>query len=116
MRCEGKGRVAQTYVQSTLDIDVSLHGGIPPGRPLDLDLVRGILPYGSPLLGSEEVNTLEESCTTQRVWDRLKEEGDILPFSTSPTLTTHTALTKVAIVMEDGTFMVQGRCSMELEK
>ena len=59
---------------------------------------------------------MEESSTVQRVWDRLKEEGDTPPFSAPPTLTIHTALTKVAAVMEDGTFMVQGSFSMGLEK
>ena len=75
-----------------------------------------IFPFGSPILDSIGVKTLEESSTMQRVWDRLKEEGDILPFSASPTLTTYTALTKVVAVMEDGTTMVQGDYSMDLEK
>ena len=47
---EGKGKVSQPYVQSTLDIDVSLHGGIPPGRPPDLELMRDILSLDSPLV------------------------------------------------------------------
>ena len=74
------------------------------------------MPFGSPLLDSGGVKTLEESGTMQRVWDRLKEEGDILPFSTSPTLTTYSALTEVTAVIEDGTTMVQESCSMDLEK
>ena len=48
--------------------------------------------------------------------DEHKEEGDTLPFSAPTTLTTHTTLTEVVAVMEDGTFMVQRRCSMDLEK
>ena len=48
--------------------------------------------------------------------DRLKEEGDTLSFSASPTLTTYTMLTEVAAVMEDGIFMMQDDCSMDLEK
>ena len=36
--------------QSTSYFDVSLHGGIPPGRPPDLELVGDIFPFG--LLGS----------------------------------------------------------------
>ena len=36
LHCESKGKVSQPYEQSTLDIDVSLYGGIPLGRPLDL--------------------------------------------------------------------------------
>ena len=80
MLCEGKGKVSHPYVQATLDINVSLHGGIPPGRPPDLELVRDIFPFGSPLLDFIEVKTFEESSTAQRFWDRLKEEGGILPF------------------------------------
>ena len=60
LRCEGKGKVAQPYVQSTLDIDVSLHGGIPPGRPLDLELMEDILSLDSLLLDFREVKSSEE--------------------------------------------------------
>ena len=38
--CEGKGKVSQPYKQSSLAMDVSLHGGILPRRPPDLELVR----------------------------------------------------------------------------
>ena len=48
------------HEQSTLDIDVSLHGGIPPRRPPDLQLMRDILSLVSPLLDFGEVNSLEE--------------------------------------------------------
>ena len=61
MRCERKGKVSQPYVQSTLYIDVSLHRGIPPGRPLDLSLVREILSLDSPLLDFGEVKGLEKN-------------------------------------------------------
>ena len=47
-------------IQSTSDFDVSLHGGIPPGRPPDLELMRDILSLGSPLLDFGEVKILEE--------------------------------------------------------
>ena len=47
-------------MQSTLDIDVSLHGGIPPGRPPDLQLMRDVLSLGSPLLDFGEVKSFEE--------------------------------------------------------
>ena len=60
MRCKSKGKVAQSYIQSTLDIDVSLHRGIPPGRPPDLQLIRDILSLGSTLLDFGEVKSLEE--------------------------------------------------------
>ena len=60
MHSESKGKVSQPSEKSTLDIDVSLHGGIPPGRALDLQLMRDILSFGSPLLVFGEVKSLEE--------------------------------------------------------
>ena len=59
LHCEGKGKVSQPYEQSSLAMDVSLHRGIPPGRPPDLELVRGIFPFGSPLLGFGDLNSFE---------------------------------------------------------
>ena len=47
---KGRNKDVNPYVQSTLDIDVSLHGGIPPGRPLHLEMMRDA-PHGvSPIL------------------------------------------------------------------
>ena len=60
LRSKGRGKVSQSYVQSTLDINVSLHGGIPPGRPPDLQLMRDIWSLSSPLLNFGEVKSLEE--------------------------------------------------------
>ena len=113
---EERDKSYHSYIQSNLDFDVSLHGGIPPGRPPNLELVRDFFPFGSPLLGFGGLKTLEESSIAQRVWDRLKEERGTLLFSALPTFTTYTTLTEVVVVMEDGTFMVQGSYSMDLEK
>ena len=55
-----KGKVSQPYVQSTLDIDVSLHRGSPPGRPPDLSWEKYILSLDSPLLDFGEVKSLGE--------------------------------------------------------
>ena len=57
---ESKVKVAQPYVQSTLGIDAPLHRGIPPGRPPDLSLMRGIMFWDSLLLDFGEVKSLEE--------------------------------------------------------
>ena len=35
LRSEGRDKSVHSYMQSTLDVDVSLHGGISPGRPPD---------------------------------------------------------------------------------
>ena len=71
MRSEERDKSVHSYMQSTSYFDVSLHGGIPPRRPPDLELVIEILPFGSPLLDSRGVKTLEESSIAHRVWDRL---------------------------------------------
>ena len=64
MRCEGKGKVSQPYEQYSLTIDVSLYGGIPLGRPPDLELVREILPFDSPLFDFGEVKSFRGDFST----------------------------------------------------
>ena len=59
LRCEGKGKISQPYEWSSLTIDVSLYGGIPPRMPLDRKLVREISPFDLPLLDFGEVKSLE---------------------------------------------------------
>ena len=61
------------------------------------------------------VITLGGLGTMQRVLIRLMEEGDIFPISVLPTLTKHLALREDVSGMEDGTIMVQGDHSMDLE-
>ena len=46
LRSECRDKSVHPYIQSTLDTDVSLHGGIPPGRPLDIELVGDTLSFG----------------------------------------------------------------------
>ena len=50
---EGRDKVVHPYVQSTLDIDVSLHGGIPLGRPLYREMMSDASHWVAPLLDSE---------------------------------------------------------------
>ena len=57
---EERDKSAHSYMQSTSDFDVSLHGSIPLGRPPYLELVRDILPLGSPFLDYKEVMSLED--------------------------------------------------------
>ena len=61
MCSESRDKSIHPYIQSTLDIDVSLHGGIPPGRPPDLEFMGETLSFGSPLLDSGGVKILEDS-------------------------------------------------------
>ena len=105
-----------SYIQSSLDDGVSLHGDIAPRRPLDQQRRLDAPHLGASHLDFRRVKTLREFSTTQRVWDRLKEEGDTLSFSASPTLITHTALTEVDAGMKDRIFMMQDDCSTDLER
>ena len=81
-----------SYIQSTLDDDVSLHGGIVLGRPLDHQRRMDSPHLKAPLIDSIEVETLGELGTTLRVLGRLKEERGILSTSSLPTLNSDSTL------------------------
>ena len=115
MRSENRDKSVHSHIQSTLDIDVSLHGGIPPGRPPDWKMIKEFSQHVAPFIYPRGVGTMGGHCTTQRVLGRLKEEGDILPTSSLPTLTPNIVLREDATGMEDGTTMVQGNYSLTLE-
>ena len=66
LRSEGKGRVIHSYMQSTLDIDVSLHGGITPGRPPYQEMMRDASHLVAPFIDPREVRTLGGLDTAQR--------------------------------------------------
>ena len=61
---EGKDKVVHSYMQSTLDIDVSLHGGIPPGRPPDQEMMGDDSHLVAPLIDFGGVKTLGGLDTT----------------------------------------------------
>ena len=94
-------------MQSISKHDVSLYGGIPPRRPLDLELMRGNMPFDSPLMDSGGVETLEGSNTVQKVLGKLKEERYTLSFSVSPIFMSLTALIDFAAWLEDRIFMME---------
>ena len=71
--------------------------------------------YVTPLIDPGGVSTLGGLGTSQRVLGRLKEEGDILPILVLPTLTKKIAQREDVPGMDDGTIMVQGDHSMDLE-
>ena len=81
-----------SYIQSSLDDGVALHGDIAPRRPLDKQRGLDAPHLGASHLDFRRVETLGEFITTQRVWDRLKEEGDTLSFSAPPILISYTTL------------------------
>ena len=65
-------RVVHTYMQSPLDEDVSLHGDILPGRPLDQQRRMDASLFEAPLTDSRGVGTLGELDTVLGVLGRLK--------------------------------------------
>ena len=73
-------------MKSTLDIDVSLHGGILPGRPPDQEMMRHVSHHDAPFIDLGGVGALGFHDTVLRVLSKLKEEGGILPKSSLLTL------------------------------
>ena len=74
-----------SYIQSSLVEDVSLHGNIFPGRPLDQKRRMYSSHVGAPLMDFRRVETLVELDTTLGVWGRLKERWSIPSTSYLPT-------------------------------
>ena len=68
--------------------------------------MRDVSQQVATLIDPRGARTLGGLGTMQRVLGRLKEEGDILPISLLPTLTTHLVMIKYVSGM-DGTIMVQ---------
>ena len=94
MRTDNRDQVVHSHIQSTLDVDVSLHGGIPPGRPPDQEMMRHVSHHDAPFIDPGGVGALGGHGIMLRVLGRLKEEGDILPTSSLPTLILDFALIK----------------------
>ena len=63
-----------------------LSSGKPPGRPPDSNLVRDISQHDAPSIDPGGIGSLEDKATMLGVLGRLKEEGDLLPTSSSPIL------------------------------
>ena len=62
-----------SYMQSSLDDDVSLHGDILPGRPLDQQRRMDASHVGAPIIDFRRLETWRELDTALGVWGRLKE-------------------------------------------
>ena len=63
-----------------------LSSGKPPRRPPDSDLVGDISQHDAPSIDLGGIGALEDNDKVLEVLGRLKEEGDLLPISSSPTL------------------------------
>ena len=92
LHSEGKDKSFHSHIQPALGLDVSLHGGIPPGRSLDWRMIKEFSQNVAPLIDLGGVGALGGHGTTLRVLGKLKEEWDILPTSSLPTLTSDIAL------------------------
>ena len=69
-----------------------LYSGKPLGRPPNSGLVRDISQHDAPSIDPGGMRALEGNDTTLGVLGRLKEEGDILPISSLPTLILDSAM------------------------
>ena len=107
--------VVPSIMHMRLTHETSLFYGKTLGRPPDPELVRDISHYVTPFIDPGGVGILEGYYIVERFLGRLEEEGDILPLSSLPTLTPHIALREYASWLEDGTIMVQGDYSLNLE-
>ena len=92
LRSESMGKFVHSYMQSSLDDDVSLHGDISPRRLLDQQRRMDASHVGAQLMDFRKVETLGEPGTTLRVWGRLREERDTLSTSFVPTLISYSTL------------------------
>ena len=74
--------------------ETSLSCGKPPRRPPDPYLVGYVSHHDAPFIDLGVMGALGGHDTTLRVLGRIKEEGDILPTSSLPTVTSNIALRK----------------------
>ena len=69
-----------------------LSSGKPPRRPPDSDFVGDLSQHDAPSTNPGGMGALEYNDTLLGVLGRLKEEGDLLPTSSLPTLISDSAL------------------------
>ena len=67
-------------------LEASLSSGKPPGRPLDSDSVGKFSQLATPNSDPGGIGALEYKATVLGDLGKLKEEGNLLPLSSSPTL------------------------------
>ena len=94
LRIRSKDLIVPSIMHMTLAHETLLFCGKPPGRSRDQNLVRNVSHHGTPFIDLGGVGALGGHGTMLRVLGRLKEEGDILPTSSLPTLISDFALVK----------------------
>ena len=92
MCSERRDKSVHSHIQPALGLDVSLHGGIPPGRPPDWEIHKEFSQHVSPLIDPGGVVIVGGHCTVLRVLGILKEERGILSTSSLSTLISNYAL------------------------
>ena len=94
LRSGRKDLIVPSIIHMTLAHETLFFCGKPLGRPPDQTLVRYVSNYDAPFIDPGGMEALGGHDTTLRVLGRLKEEGDILPTSSLPTLISNYALWK----------------------
>ena len=92
MCSERRDKSFHSHIQPALSLDVSLHGGIPPGRPTDWEINKYLSQHDAALIYLAHEGALRYHDIALRVWGRLQEEGDIIPTFSSPTLISDSVL------------------------
>ena len=85
MRSGSMESFLHSSIQSSLEDDVSLHGEILSGRPLDQQRRMDASHVEAPLIDFRRVETLGELGTALKLLGTLKEERGILSTSLLPT-------------------------------
>ena len=75
---EGREKSVHSPIKSTSDFDVSLHGGIPPGRPPDWKTIKDICQHGAPFIELAKEGAFQGASIVQRTFDGFK--GGVINF------------------------------------
>ena len=73
LRSESRDKSIHSHIQPALGLDVSLHGGIPPGRLPDWNMVKEFSQHGATLIYLAKEGALGGATTVQRTFDGSKE-------------------------------------------
>ena len=94
LRSGSKDLTVRSIILMRLLHGTLLFSGKPPKRPPDSDLVIKISKHDAPRIDPRGMGALEDLETMPGVLGRLKEEGEIIPTSSLPTITSDLALRK----------------------
>ena len=113
---EGREKSVHSHIQPILGLDVSLHGGIPPGRPPDWKMKKEFSQNGAALIYLDKEGALGGYSTTQRTFDGFKGGMRKFMIRTLPSPTQLFALKDDDSGIYEGTSMVSKGYSNALEQ